>query len=118
MKKRNIIIILLVVLVSCYVLGPILAGAFRVGDRRGPIFYPAAFHEVLYIIAYESSHNGKPRMPLDNWMYRRPLFYGLPRRLRSREERQEYLDMIRRNESPILERYEALNREVDSRNQK
>lgn len=55
---------------------------------------------------------------LDSWMYRRPWFYGFPRRLKTIQERQEYLDMLRRNESPWLKISEALNRVVNNATEK
>lgn len=101
-----------VVLALCYVSGPIVAAAFRFGDRLGPAFYPESFHEMVYIMAYESMHDEKPRVPIDSWMYWRPLFYGFSRRLKSEKDREAYLDMVRRNESPILERMIEMNDRV------
>jgi hypothetical protein len=115
MKKRRIIL-LMVALVACYFLGPVLAGAFRVGERSGPVIYPDSFHTVLYIIAYESLHNEKPRGPPDSWMYRRPLFYGLSRRLRPEKDREAYIEMARRNESRFLARLIEMNEQVQEAN--
>jgi hypothetical protein len=57
-------------------------------------------------------HNEKPRVPLDAWMYRRPLFYGLPRRLKPEQEREAYIEMVRQNNSPMLKRMVKMNQEV------
>jgi hypothetical protein len=113
MKKRRIIIAL-VALAMCYVSGPFLAGALSVGDRLGPAIYPESLHEGIYIMAYESFRNVKPREPIDNWMYRRPLFYGMTRRLKSQEDRKAYIEMARRNESPRLSRMIEMNEEAKS----
>jgi hypothetical protein len=102
MKKRRFIIIL-AVLLCCYITGPYLAGSFRIGDRLGPIIYQERFHETLYILGHEASHNEKPRPPLDTWMYRRPIFYGLSRRLRSEQERQDYIEETRRGNIQSVE---------------
>jgi hypothetical protein len=111
MKKRRRII-LVVVVVCCYAAGPCLAGAFRLGDRLGPALYPESFYSGLYVLAHEATHNEKPRIPLDSWMYRRPFFYGFSRRLKSAEERAACIDMARRNESPALEWMAKMNQEV------
>jgi hypothetical protein len=50
---------------------------------------------MLYIMGHESVFDQKPRPPLDEWMYRRPLFYGLPRRLKSEEEREAFIEAVR-----------------------
>ena len=115
MKKRRFVIISLAVLLGCYVAGPYLAGAFRVGDRLGPVVYPMAFHQSLYILAHEGSHNEKPRVPLDSWMYNRPVFYGLPRRLKSLPERQAYIASAQAN-SNRLHRLIEMNQEFENAN--
>jgi hypothetical protein len=108
MKNRRLAIVL-IVLGCCYVAGPYLAGTFRVGDRLGPVVYPEGLHEVLYIVAHEDSHNEKPRLPSDSWMYNRPVFYGFPRRLKPEHERKTYLDKARQNQSPQLEKLVKMN---------
>lgn len=63
---------------SVYLSLPIIAGAFELGDRRGPRVYPISLHAELYLIGWEmTSHeeDGKPRMPFD--AKPRPLFYGM-----------------------------------------
>jgi hypothetical protein len=112
MKKRRIIIVL-IALTICYASGPFLAGAFRVGDRLGPASYPESFHETIYIMAHEAFHNEKPREPIDSWMYQRPLFYGTSRRLKSQQDREAYIEMARRNESPMLPRLIEMNEEAN-----
>ena len=111
MKKRRIIIIP-VALIFFYLAGPFLAGAFRVGYRMGPAIYPESFHATLYIMAHESIHNEKPRQPLDDWMYRRPVFYGLSRRLKSEKERKPYIEMARRNQSPRVQKMMEQNKNI------
>jgi len=100
MKKRRIIIIL-VALVFCYLAGPYVAGAFRIGYRMGPAIYPESFHVTTYILGHESVYDQKPRPPLDDWMYHRPLFYGLSRRLKSEEEREAYIATVRRKQNRV-----------------
>jgi hypothetical protein len=81
MRKRFWLVILISV-VCCYVMGPCIAGSHRIGERCGPLIHPPDFHRTLYILAHEGSYNGeKPRESLDTWMYDRPFFYELPRRL-------------------------------------
>ncbi len=57
-------------------------------------------------------YNERPRVPLDSWMYRRPFFYGLPRRLKTEQEREAYIEMARQKMSPMLERMVEMNQEV------
>jgi hypothetical protein len=104
MKKRTKIFMVAVAgLAAIYVAGPIIAGATRIGDREGPVLYPEEFHTSLYIIAHESAFQEKPRQRRDYWMYRRPLFYGMSRRLKPAAERQAYIEMARRNQSPRID---------------
>lgn len=101
--KRRWIIVGVSGLAALYVAAPIIAGATRTGDREGPVIYPEGFHASLYIIGHEVAFQEKPRQRMDCWMYRRPLFYGMPRRLKSEVERQAYIDMARRNQSPRID---------------
>jgi|GEM_PF-3172027 len=112
MQKRRVILAL-VTLALCYVFGPFLAGALSVGDRLGPAFYPESLHQGIYIMAHETFRNEKPRLPIDGWMYRRPLFYGLPRCLKSPAVRDAYIEMVRRNESPVLSRMIEMNEKAN-----
>ena len=100
-------------MVLCYLLGPMIAGALRLGDRSEPAFYPKSFHAAIYIMVHENAHNEKPRDPLDSWMYHRPLFYGLPRRLKSQKAREEYIEMARRNESPRVSQLLEMNQRAN-----
>jgi len=101
MKKR-LVIFAVVTLPICYLSGPFMAGAFSVGDRLGPVFYPEPFHQDIYNMVHETLRNEKPRIPIDGWMYRRPLFYGLPRRLKSLADRNAFIEIARQNQSPAL----------------
>ncbi len=97
-----------------YASGPYLAGSLGWGERSGPVLYPKSFHATLYTLASEDVRDEKPRESLDGWMYHRPLFYGLPRRLKSAEERASYIEMARRNESPRLEHMIEMNKSAAS----
>ncbi len=108
-KNTKIIMVGIAGLALLYVVGPIIAGATRTGDREGPLLYPEEFHTSLYIIGHECAFQEKPRQRLDCWMYRRPLFYGMPRRLQSASERQAYIDMAKENESPMVDRMIQIN---------
>lgn len=70
----------LAILVSLYLLFPLVAGVLAIGDRDGPKIYPIAYHTMLYMIAYEDVHHEKPRQT--PWL-ERPWFYGFPRRPRT-----------------------------------
>ena len=96
-------------LAMLYIAGPIVAGATRTGDREGPVVYPDELHTVLYIVGHEAAFQEKPRQRLDSWMYRRPLFYGLSRRLRSVAERQDCIALARKNKSPLVDRMIQMN---------
>lgn len=108
MKKRRLLIII-AILIGSYAAGPIIAGSFRIGDRLGPVVYPHSFHEVLYTIAHEGSHNEKPRLSLDGWMYDRPIFYGFSRRLKPAQEREAYIERKRQNDPSMVARLIEMN---------
>lgn len=96
MKKRWIIIVVVSAIFGLfYLTGPYVAGMRAYGYRMGPVIYPESLHETLYIMGHESVYDQKPRLPLDEWMYYRPLFYGLPRRLKSEPERAAYIEAVR-----------------------
>lgn len=103
MTKKAIFIAGVAGLAVLYIAGPILAGATRKGDREGPVLYPEGFHTALYIIGHEAVFQEKPRQRLDSWMFKRPWFYGMPRRLKSHTEREAYIEMAKRNHSPRVE---------------
>jgi hypothetical protein len=114
MNKR-LSFILLAIALAAYALGPVIAGTLGTEDRLGPVIYLESFHDLPYMMAYESAHDEKPRIPFDSWMYRRPLFYGLPRRLKSVEERQAYIETARRIESPRIAELVRMSREVEGK---
>jgi hypothetical protein len=113
MKKRRILTVL-AVLVCGYVSGPYFAGSFQIGDRLGPVIYSRDFHEVLYRQGYENSYHEKPRMPVDTVLYNRPLFYGFPRRPKSAQERQAFLEKKRAENNPVLDRFIKMNEELEA----
>jgi hypothetical protein len=62
---------LLALAVFLYLLFPIVAGLFAIGDRDGPRIYPSSYHTILYIDSYEMVRNEKPRQSL---LFERPWF--------------------------------------------
>jgi len=100
-------------LIAAYLSGPIIAGSWQIGNRLGPRIYPRSLHEVLYIVAHESVHNIKPRVPIDTSLYDRPWFYGQSRTPKTPEERQAVLDRHRENQSPMFELLTERNRKID-----
>lgn len=62
-----------------YLLFPMVAGLFAIGDRDGPKIYPKGYHATLYMVSYEAVRNEKPR---ENFLYERPWCYGFPRKQR------------------------------------
>lgn len=56
-----------------YLLFPIIAGLFSIGERGGPKIYFESYHSILYGISYELTHEDKARASL---YYERPIFYG------------------------------------------
>jgi hypothetical protein len=78
-RRRKVLLASSLALVAiAYLSGPIVAGIFGIGNRAGPKIYPQGLHELLYIIAWESSshHEGKPRLPAVFRPEYRPWFYG------------------------------------------
>jgi hypothetical protein len=96
--KRNKII--LIVTLTAYVILPFIMGAFDIGSRRGPVFYPAEFHSTLFIIACESFQGYKPREGVVQSLYDRALFYGLPERPKSKSERDAVVTRAQTNYKP------------------
>lgn len=96
-----------------YIAGPIIAGATHSGYREGPLLYPEGFHTSLYIIGHEAAYQEKPRQHQDYWMYRRPLFYSMERRLKPAAERQAYIDTAKQNQSPRVDALIEMNKKAN-----
>lgn len=73
---RTWVVVAGVVLVA-YALGPIVAGVWEIGDRRGPRIYPIRFHEILYLLAWEYSEHAENKPRVAHNAGPRPWFYGL-----------------------------------------
>ncbi len=77
-RRKALLALSLALVAIAYLSGPIIAGIFGIGNRAGPKIYPEGLHELLYVIAWQSSsHNeGKPRLPAVFRSEYRPWFYG------------------------------------------
>ena len=71
-------IVVTIVVAITYVVLPVLAGVYEIGDRRGPRIYPESFHSQLYLIGWEMTDHseGKPRLRAHDTTTR-PWFYRL-----------------------------------------
>ena len=79
LRRRKVLLASSLALIAiAYLSGPIIAGIFGIGYLAGPKIYPQGLHDVLYIIAWESSSHdeGKPRLPAVFRSDYRPWFYG------------------------------------------
>ena len=100
-------------LIGLYIAGPIVAGMTGTGDREGPVLYSEEFHTSLYIIGHEAVFQEKPRQRLDSWMYDRPLFYGMHRRLKPQAERDAHIAMAIRNRSLMVDQMIQMNQKAN-----
>lgn len=112
-KVRLIAIGLIAIFAVAYIVAPGIAGAIGIGQREGPCFYPEEFHTVMYSIFYENVYGEKPRECFDKWMYRRPLFYGLPQRLKSAADREAYIQRVRQNNNLIVGDMIKMNSDIE-----
>ena len=99
MKKRWIIIIC--VCLVAYAILPIFAGAFKWGDRDGPVIYAQEYHSRIYRIGYALADHGKPRSSMTWILYNRPIFYGFSRRVKDKGERDKIMNRLEENDVPI-----------------
>ena len=78
-KTKKILVSVAAAAIALYLIMPIVAGIFEIGNRWGPKIYPIWLHETLYMIAWEmSSHEGgKPRIGVWYREEYRPWFYGM-----------------------------------------
>lgn len=81
MKAKQVLSVVIAFIL--YLGAPLIAGLFAIGDRDGPRIYSSEYHTELYIIGYEAVRHEKPRLRFENNL-ERPLFYGLPRPLRTK----------------------------------
>ena len=75
---RKWILVVPVLFVVLYLLGPVVASVFEIGDRRGPRIYPAAFHTRVYMLVWEFTPHQAKKPRLSFLPVSRPWFYGLP----------------------------------------
>ena len=114
MKRR--IIVAAATFGFCYLTLPFVMGAFDVGSRRGPIFYPSDLHRAPFVIGCEMFRGYKPRESVFQSFYRKAYFYGLPERLKSRSEREEVIARIESNHNPggpYVQRLKEYNEELN-----
>lgn len=118
MKRRRVIGIILSVLIVAYLLAPIVAGVLRVGERDGPVFYPADFHTLLFRLGYSTRPDGKPRI----WsvrvaLYDRPLFWGGDFRPKPKAERDSFIAWMSQEHGEEMSlRYREENELIDQGN--
>jgi hypothetical protein len=78
---RLLLVIAASVVVAAYLIAPLLAGAYEIGDRWGPPrIYPVSYHEALYLLGWDLTEHQEKKPRVGYW-YRselRPWFYGLP----------------------------------------
>jgi len=84
-------------LVLIYLLLPLFAGAFKWGERTGPVIYLRSYHATAYRIGYSSAGHGKPRISfMDSILTRRPFFYGMrPRPISESEFHEIYSSKVK-----------------------
>ena len=81
-RLRRFLMILgcLPILGVLYLVSPVVAGMFGIGERWGPRIYPVGLHSGLYSVGWEmvSWHDAiKPRLPIGARPEDRPWFYGM-----------------------------------------
>lgn len=84
--------------VSIYLLLPVLAGVFAIGNRWGPKVYYLELHQILYTVGWEiGSHQGsKPRVGYWWKKVNRPVFYGLHSDNDRVLSKEEFFEMIKK----------------------
>jgi hypothetical protein len=64
---------LIVSAIVVYLVFPFFAGVFSYYDRRGPLIYPEAYHDLCHRVGWAlAGHRGKPRVPFH---LERTIFY-------------------------------------------
>jgi hypothetical protein len=78
-RRRHFLLVSLAVLILVYLLGPVIATVFEIGNRAGPKVYPRVMHEAIYMVAWEITPHAenKPRLPAVFRSEHRPWFYGM-----------------------------------------
>ena len=78
-KAKKTLLTIAVAVIVLYLIMPIFAGVFEIGNRWGPKIYPIWYHETLYLVAWEmGTHEGnKPRIGVWYREEYRPWFYGM-----------------------------------------
>ena len=99
MKKRWVIVSLTCLVT--YAVLPVFAGAFKWGDRDGPVIYAQDYHAAVYRIGYAIADHGKPRSSMTWILYSRPIFYGFSRRVKDKGERERIINRLEENGAPI-----------------
>ena len=77
-KDANIMIGSTVVgLIMLWLILPVIAGLFNIGEPDGPKIYPANMHSALYGLGHRAAGRGEPHSSMTGWFYTRPWFYGM-----------------------------------------
>ena len=79
-KKRNSNVMtgsIVVGLIMLWLIMPVIAGLFYIGEPDGPKIYPADMHTALYGLGYRAAGRGEPHASITAWIYTRPWFYGM-----------------------------------------
>lgn len=63
MRLNHVLVI--VISLILYLVGPLYAGLLGIGDRDGPRIYSKEYHTVLYMISYEMVRDEKPRVSIE-----------------------------------------------------
>jgi len=84
------------ILVVIWLLMPVLAGMFKLGEPEGPKIYPAKMHAALYRMGYGAAGHGTAHSSLTSFMYERPWFYGMNAKPIPQAKAEELLDSTKK----------------------
>lgn len=101
----KILSFVLCLLAGVYLLFPLIAGAFAIGERCGPVVYVRQHHEFLYALGYNFSQTDTCRCGCV--FYHRPPFYGYPCKKKTMDELSPFLQKRLNNSPEIRETFES-----------
>lgn len=106
MNQKKLIFIIIGLTLSLYLFFPIIAAFFKISNREGPVIYSLGYHSILYKLSYSEFHDATPRIDAyQSVFYNRPLFYGLDKRIKSKDEIDSIMQELKKSKSPFYQVY-------------
>ncbi len=77
-------------LIMLWLILPVIAGLFKIGEPDGPRIYPASMHRAIYSLGHRAAGRGEAHSSLSSTFYTRPWFYGMTPKPLAQEKGEQF----------------------------